>query len=188
MTKPSSRPSLLAAALLALCALPATAAPVLELKPGLWSHDSEIWINGQSLKPGLAALRTKVRGQLTDEQKRELDRRQAAEKQSCLTPQQARIDLARYLETALASTGGPWRCEANASKLDSSAAEGRYACRTSGGGSTQGKFSATYGPTNYQLELNGRGNAVDGRTGEVIGGVEVDQRMLSTGRWLGGDC
>lgn len=176
------------AALLLLSAGAAGAAPVLELQPGLWAHDSEIWINGQSLKPGLAALRTKVRGQLTDEQKRELDRRQAAEKQSCLTPQQARIDLARYLEMALSNAGGPWRCEANASKLDSSAAEGRYACRTNAGGSTQGKFSATYGPKSYQLELNGRGNAVDGRTGEAISGVEVDQRMLSTGRWLGGDC
>lgn len=177
-----------ALAALLLSAGTAAAAPVLELQPGLWAHDSEIWINGQSLKPGLTALRTKVRGQLTDEQKRELDRRQAAEKQSCLTPQQARIDLARYLETALSNASGPWRCEATASKLDSSAAEGRYACRTSGGGSTQGKFSATYGPKSYQLELNGRGNAVDGRTGEAIAGVDVEQRMLSTGRWLGEGC
>lgn len=181
-----SKPCALVALLLSVGT--ASAAPVLELQPGLWSHDSEIWINGQSLKPGLTALRTKVRDRLNEEQKREFDRQQASEKQSCLTPQQARIDLARYLESALAGTGGPWRCEANASKLDSSAAEGRYACRTSAGGSTQGKFSATYGPTSYQLELNGRGNAVDGRTGEAIAGAEVEQRMLSTGRWLREGC
>ncbi len=182
---PASRPCALAALLLATAA---GAAPVLELQPGRWSQDTEIWINGQSLKPGLAALRTQVRSQLTEAQKRELDRRQAAEKSSCLTPEQARIDLPRYLETVLRDTGSPWRCEAETSQLDGSAANGSYTCRTSGGGLTQGKFSATYGPTSYRLELNGRGNAVDGRTGEAHGGVAVDQRMLSTGRWLGSDC
>jgi hypothetical protein len=173
---------------LALSPLLSGAAPTLELKPGLWSHDSEIWINGRSLKPAQQALHAKVRSKLSDAQKREYDREQGAGKQSCLTPQQARIDLARYLEAALNDADGPWRCEANASKLDGSAAEGSYACRTSGGGLTQGRFSASYGPTSYKLELNGRGNAVDGRTGEALGTGEVDQRMLSTGRWLGGSC
>jgi hypothetical protein len=180
---------LLPAVMLAWCALApqAGAAPVLELKPGLWAHDSEIWINGQPLKPAQQALRAKVRSKLSDAQKRELDREEAAGKQACMTPEQARIDLARYLETALAGSG-PWRCETSASKLDANAANGSYTCRTGGGGLTQGRFTASYGPTSYQLELNGRGNAVDGRTGEALGGTEMDQRMLSTGRWLGGSC
>jgi hypothetical protein len=29
---------------------------------------------------------------------------------------------------------------------------------------------------------------VDGRTGTALGGTEMDQRMLSTGRWLGASC
>lgn len=165
----------------------ASAAPVIEVKPGLWSSDSEIWINGQSLKPGLQALRAKVRSGLTDAQKAELDKAQASERQACLTPAQSRIDLARYLEQSL-SNSGPWTCEVNASKLDASEAAGSYACRTGGGGLTQGRFTASYGPTSYRLELNGSGNAVDGRTGQAVGGPEMDQRMLSTGRWLGASC
>lgn len=180
--------SLLTAALAAALAGTADAAPILELKPGLWAHDSEVWINGQSLKPAVQALRNRVRTQVSEAQRRELDQQEAAGKHSCMTPQQARIDLARYLETALSDAGGPWRCEVNASKLDGSTANGTYACRTGGGGLTQGRFSATYGPTQYQLELKGRGNVVDGRTGEALGAGEVDQRMLATGRWLGSSC
>lgn len=165
----------------------ASAAPVIEVKPGLWASDSEIWINGQPLKPGLQALQAKVRSRLTEAQKAEMDRQQAAQRQACLSPAQSRIDLARYLESSLSSSG-PWACEVSPSKLDTSAAAGSYVCRTGGGGLTQGKFSASYGPTSYRFELNGRGNAVDGRTGEALGGPELDQRMLSTGRWLGADC
>ena len=172
---------------LCACALPAAAAPVLEVNPGLWASDSEIWINGQSMKPGLTALRAKLRSRLTDAQKAEMDKQQAAEKQACLTPQQSKIDLAAYLESAL-SGSGPWKCETSGVKLTSSEAIGSYACRTSGGGHTQGKFNATYGPTSYRIELNGRGNAVDGRTGDALSADEVDQRMLSTGRWLGSPC
>ena len=171
----------------AFCALAANAAPVIEVKPGLWASDSEIWINGQSLKPGLQALRAKVRKGLTEAQKAELDRAQASERQACLSPAQSRIDLARYLESTMSSSG-PWSCEVNASKLDASEAAGSYVCRTGGGGLTQGRFSASYGPTSYRLELNGRGNAVDGRTGEALTGSEMDQRMLSNGRWLGPSC
>jgi hypothetical protein len=163
------------------------AAPILQVNPGLWTSESEIWINGRSLKPGLTALRTQVRSRLTQAQKAEMDREQAAERQACLTPQQARIDLATYLESSLSSTG-PWKCEMNASKLNTSEAAGSYVCRTGGGGLTQGKFSATYGPTSYRIELNGRGNAVDGRNGEALSADEVDQRMLSTGRWVGPSC
>lgn len=173
---------------LTLSAAWASAAPILDLKPGVWAHDSEIWINGQSIKPSVQALRAKVRSQVSEEQRHEIDRQEAANKQSCLTPQQARIDLPRYLETALNSAGGPWQCDTTADKMDGSAASGSYVCRTSGGGLTQGKFSAIYSPTSYKLELNGRGNAVDGRTGQVLGGTEVDQRMLATGRWLAGSC
>ena len=175
--------------LAALCALAprAGAAPILELKPGLWAHESEVWINGQSLKPAISALRENVRSKLTEAQRREADRQAAADKHACMTPEQARVDLARYLESALSDAGGPWRCEVTPSKLDGSTANGSYACRTGGGGLTQGRFWATYGPAQYQLELKGRGNVVDGRSGEVIGG-DVDQRMLSTGRWLGSSC
>lgn len=172
---------------LSALALPVSAAPILQVNSGLWASDSEIWINGQSLKPGVAALRAKLRSRLTEAQKAEMDREQAAEKQACLTPQQSKIDLAAYLESAL-SGSGPWKCEANANKLTASEAAGSYACRTSGGGLTQGKFAATYGPTSYRIELNGRGNAVDGRTGDAISAQEMDQRMLSTGRWLGSSC
>jgi len=172
---------------LSAAALPAGAAPVLEVNPGLWASDSEIWINGQSMKPGLTALRAKLRSRLTDAQKAEMDKQQAAQKQACLTPQQSRIDLAAYLESAL-SGSGPWKCEASATKMNTSEAVGSYACRTSSGGVTKGKFNAVYGPTSYRIELNGRGNAVDGRTGDAISTDEVDQRMLSTGRWLGSSC
>lgn len=175
------------ASLLALGASSAQASPVIELKPGLWASESEIWINGQSLKASLQALRSKVRGGLSEAQKAEFDKAQASERQACLTPAQSRIDLARYLEQSLRSSG-PWACEAQASKLDASQAAGTYVCRTGGGGLTQGKFSASYGPTNYRLELNGRGNAVDGRTGDALGGPEMDQRLLATGRWLGEGC
>lgn len=173
---------------LMLSASLASAAPILDLKPGVWANDSEIWINGQSLKPGMQALRAKVRSQVSEEQRHEIDRQEAANKQSCLTPQQARIDLPRYLEQALSNTGGPWQCDTTADKLDASAASGSYVCRTGGGGVSQGRFSATYSPTSYKLELNGRGNAVDGRTGKAISNTEVDQRMLSTGKWLAGSC
>lgn len=174
-------------AVLMIATSAAHASPVIEVKPGLWTSDSEIWINGQSLKAGMQALRAKVRSGLTEAQKAELDKTQAGGRQACLSPAQARIDLARYLEQSL-SNSGPWTCEAQASKLDKSEAAGSYVCRTGGGGLTQGKFSASYGPTSYRLELNGRGNAVDGRTGEALGGPEMDQRLLSTGRWLGADC
>jgi Protein of unknown function (DUF3617) len=180
-------PATLSALALSLSAGACHAAPVIQVNPGLWASESEIWINGQSLKPGLQALRAKVRNGLSDAQKAELDRQQAAEKQACLTPQQARIDLSAYLESTLGDSG-PWKCEVNPSKLDASTAAGSYACRTGGGGLTQGKFSATYGPTSYRFELNGRGNAVDGRTGNALGATEMDQRMLSTGRWLGSAC
>lgn len=181
---------------LALFALPALtlsasfagAAPILELQPGAWQHDSEIWINGKSLKAGLQALRANVRSQVSEEQRQELDRQEAANKQSCVTPQQARIDLPRYLEQAFSNVGGLWQCETTADKMDGGAASGSYLCRTAGGGSSKGKFTATYSPTAYKLELNGRGNAVDGRSGQAIGGTEMDQRMLSTGRWLSGSC
>jgi hypothetical protein len=180
------RSTVLSAAL-ALSAAAAHAGPVLQLNPGLWASDSEIWINGQSMKPALQALRANVRKGLDDAQKAELDRAQAAEKQACLTPQQARIDLASYLESALRDSG-PWTCEVNADKLDTSTAAGSYACRTGGGGLSQGKFSASYGPTTYRIELNGRGNAVNGQTGEALGGTEMTQRMLSTGRWIKASC
>ena len=180
-------PAALSALTLSLAAGSAAAAPVIQVNPGLWASESEVWINGQSLKPGLQKLRAKVRSGLSDAQKAELDSAQAAEKQACLTPQQSRIDLAAYLESTFRDSG-PWKCEVNADKLDSSTASGRYACRTSGGGLTQGRFSATYGPTSYRLELNGRGNAVDGRSGEALGAGEMDQRMLSTGHWLKPDC
>ncbi|HEY8877855.1 MAG TPA: DUF3617 family protein [Roseateles sp.] len=172
---------------LALFAGACSAAPILEVNPGLWASDSEIWINGQSMKPGLTALRAKLRSRLTDAQKAEMDKQQAAEKQACLTPQQSKIDLAAYLESAL-SGSGPWKCELSATKMNTSEATGKYACRTSGGGHTQGRFEATYGPTSYRIELNGRGNAVDGRTGDAISADEMEQRMLSTGRWLGSSC
>ena len=184
---PALRRALPAAFALSLAAAACSAAPVIQVNPGLWTSDSEIWINGQSLRPGLQALQARVRSNLSEAQKAELDRAQAAGKQACLTPQQARIDLAAYLESTLKDSG-PWKCEVTPSKLDATAAAGSYVCRTGGGGLTQGKFSATYGPTSYRLELNGRGNAVDGRTGDVLGGTEMDQRMLSTGRWLGASC
>jgi hypothetical protein len=185
MHHPSIRTATLPA--LALCAAACHAAPIIQVNPGLWASDSEIWINGQSLKPSLQALRAKLRSRLTEAQKAEMDREQAAEKQACLTPQQAKVDLSAYLESSLSGTG-PWKCELNASKLNASEAAGSYVCRTGGGGLTQGKFTATYGPTNYRFELNGRGNAVDGRTGTALSADEVDQRMLSTGRWLGSSC
>ena len=172
---------------LSASALPALAAPVLEVNPGLWASDSEIWINGQSMKPGLTALRTKLRSRLTDAHKADLDKQQWGYMPACMTPQQSRIDLPTYLESAL-SGSGPWKCETTGVKLTSSEAVGSYACRTGGGGLTQGKFNATYGPTSYRIELNGRGNAVDGRTGNALSADEVDQRMLSTGRWLGSSC
>jgi hypothetical protein len=185
---PSIRRSVLPAALsITLFAGACAAAPVIQVNPGLWTSDSEIWINGQSLNPGLQALQTKLRSRLTEAQKAELDREQAAEKQACLTPQQARVDLAAYLESSLSGTG-PWTCEMNASKLNGSEAAGSYVCRTGGGGLSQGKFTATYGPTSYRFELNGRGNAVDGRTGKALSADPMDQRMLSTGRWLGSSC
>lgn len=184
---PSCRRAAIAFTTLLSLGAAASAAPVIEVKPGLWSSDSEIWINGQSLKPGLQALRAKVRNGLTEAQKAELDKAQANERQACLSPAQSRIDLARYLEQSL-SQSGPWTCDVNASKLDASEAAGSYVCRTGGGGLTQGRFTASYGPTSYRLELNGRGNAVDGRTGQAVGGPEMDQRMLSTGRWLGASC
>jgi hypothetical protein len=184
---PALRRALPAALALSLAAAACSAAPVIQVNPGLWTSDSEIWINGQSLRPGLQALQARVRSNLSEAQKAELDRAQAAGKQACLTPQQARIDLAAYLESTLKDSG-PWKCEVTPSKLDATAAAGSYVCRTGGGGLTQGKFSATYGPTSYRLELNGRGNAVDGRTGDALGGTEMDQRMLSTGRWLGASC
>ena len=172
---------------LALLAGASSAAPILEVNPGLWASDSEIWINGQSMKPGVTALRAKLRSRLTDAQKAEVDKQQASERQACLTPQQSKIDLAAYLESAL-SGSGPWKCETSGVKLTSSEAVGSYACRTAGGGLTQGKFNATYGPTSYRIELNGRGNAVDGRTGDAISADQMEQRMLSTGRWLGSSC
>jgi hypothetical protein len=184
---PAPRRSLPAALALSLSAAVCGAAPVIQVNPGLWTSDSEIWINGQSLRPGIQALQAKLRSKLSEAQKAELDRAQATDKQACLTPQQSRIDLATYLESTLKDSG-PWKCEVTPSKLDAAAADGSYVCRTGGGGLTQGKFSATYGPTSYRLELNGRGNAVDGRTGTALGGTEVDQRMLSTGRWLGASC
>lgn len=180
-------PTALSALALLLSAGACGAAPVIQVNPGLWASDSEIWINGQSLKPALQALRAKARSGLTDAQKADMDREQATENQACLTPQQSRIDLASYLEKSL-SDSGPWKCEVNASKLDASAAAGSYVCRTGGGGLSQGKFSASYGPTSYRLELNGRGNAVNGDTGEALGGTEMDQRMLATGRWLKSAC
>lgn len=189
-TFPPRRPAPLALALAAALLTGhagAGAAPVIEVKPGLWASDSEIWINGQSLKPALQALRAKVRNGLTDAQKAELDKAQGSERQACLTPAQSRIDLARYLESSLSSSG-PWACEVTASKLQASEAAGSYVCRTGGGGLTQGKFAASYGPKSYRLELNGRGNAVDGRTGEALGGPDMDQRLLATGRWLGEGC
>lgn len=182
------RLSVLPAALsLTLFAGACVAAPILEVNPGLWTSESEIWINGQSIKPGVQALRAKLRGRLTDAQKAEMDRQQAAEKQACLSPQQAKIDLAAYLESAL-SGSGPWKCELSATKMNTSEATGKYVCRTGGGGLTQGSFAATYGPSSYRIELKGRGNAVDGRNGNAVGTEEVDQRMLSTGRWLGSSC
>ena len=57
---PSSALALVPALLSAALALPAAASPVLELKPGLWANDSEIWINGQSLKPAQQALHAKA--------------------------------------------------------------------------------------------------------------------------------
>jgi hypothetical protein len=186
-TASPSLPATLSALALSLSAPVSGAAPVIEVNPGLWSTGSEIWINGQSLKPGLQALRAKVRSGLTDAQKAEMDRLQAGEKQACLSPQQSRVDLAVYLESAMRESG-PWKCEVSPGKLDTSAASGSYVCRTGGGGLTQGKFTATYGPTSYRLELNGRGNAVDGRNGNAIAGTEMDQRLLSTGRWLGSSC
>lgn len=169
-----------------LAAAAASAGPVIQVNPGLWSSDSEIWINGQSLKAGLKALNDKVRSGLSEAEKAEYDREQAAQRQACLTPQQSRIDLARYLESSLGDSG-PWQCEVTASQLGGSSAAGSYMCRTGGGGLTQGRFNATYGPTSYRLELNGRGNAVDGRTGQALGG-EMDQRMVSTGRWIKASC
>lgn len=164
----------------------ASAGPVIQVNPGLWTSDSEIWVNGQSLKPALQALQAQVRSGLSDAEKAELDREQASQKQACLTPQQSRIDLANYLESSLAGTG-PWKCEVTPSKLDGSSAAGSYVCRTGGGGLAQGRFDATYGPTQYKFELNGRGNAVDGRTGQALGG-DMQQRMLATGRWLKSSC
>jgi hypothetical protein len=172
---PALRRSLPAALALSLSAAVCGAAPVIQVNPGLWTSDSEIWINGQSMRPGIQALQAKLRSKLSEAQKAELDRAQATEKQ------------ATYLESTLKDSG-PWKCEVTPSKLDAAAADGSYVCRTGGGGLTQGKFSATYGPTSYRLELNGRGNAVDGRTGTALGGTEMDQRMLSTGRWLGASC
>jgi hypothetical protein len=176
-----------AALSLLFCAASACAGPVIQLKPGLWASDTEIWINGQSMKPALQALRDNVRRQLSEAERQEFDKEQAAGKHACLTPQQSRVDLARYLETALGDAGGPWRCEVTPATLDASTANGSFACRTDGGGLSQGRFSATYGPAQYRLELNGRGNAVDGHTGQALGG-EVDQRMLATGRWLKSSC
>lgn len=173
---------------LALCAPFAVAAPFLELKPGTWQMDSEIWINGRSMKPALEALRANVRNQVSQEQQQEMARQDAASKHACITPQMARIDLPRYLEKALSDTGGAWQCDTTADKMDGSAASGSYRCRTAGGGLSQGKFSATYSATEYKLELNGRGNVVAGPSGAAIAGTEMDQRMLSTGRWIAGSC
>lgn len=180
------RPAFILGACL-LSAAHANAAPIIQVNPGLWTTDSEVWINGQSLKAGLQGLRARVRSGLTDAQKQEMDRSQAAGRQACLTPEQARIDLSTYLESSLRDTG-PWKCEVSADKADAGAAAGSYVCRTGGGGLTRGRFSASYGATSYRLELNGRGNMVDGRTGEAMDATEMDQRMLSTGRWLKSSC
>lgn len=184
---PHCLPILTATLALSLFTAACSAAPILEVNPGLWTSDSEIWINGQSIKPGTQALRAKLRSRLTDAQKAEMDKQQAAEKNVCLSPQQSKIDLAAYLESAL-SGSGPWKCETSGTKMTTSEASGKYVCRTGGGGLTQGKFEATYGPSSYRIELNGRGNAVDGRNGNALGSEEMDQRMLSTGRWLGSSC
>lgn len=184
---PSTLHGALCALTLSLATGAASAGPVIQVNPGLWASDSEIWINGQSLKPAIQALRTRVRSGLTDAQRAEMDRDQAAGMQACLTPQQSRIDLAAYLESSLKDSG-PWQCEVNPSKLDASSAAGSYVCRTGGGGLAQGRFTAAYGPTSYRFELNGRGNAVDGRNGQALGGGDMDQRMLATGRWLKSGC
>lgn len=173
----------------ALCALALTAAahaaPIIEITPGLWTADSENWVNGQSVTELMQGLRAKTRAGLSQAQKQEADRQEATSRQSCLTPRQARVDVQVYLEQALNDNGGPWRCEVKSEKADASALLGSFSCRTNGGGKAQGKLSATYGPSQYRLELNGRTHAVDGRTGAALSGAEVDIRHVSTGRRVG---
>ena len=48
-----------------------------------------------------AAITPKLRSKLTDAQKAEMDKQQAAEKPDCQQPQHSKIDLAAYLESAL---------------------------------------------------------------------------------------
>ncbi len=165
----SNRKLSLALTALALSGTIAHAAPIIEITPGLWAAESESWVNGQSVTAAMAKLRPKS----------------AAQQQSCLTPQQARVDVPTYLESSLNSSGGPWQCEVKPEKADATSLLGTFACRTSGGGKAQGKLSATYGPTQFKLELNGRTNAVNGQTGEALGGTEVDIKHVSTGRRVG---
>lgn len=181
---------LAATALLGLvCTLAAWSAQgqTLAVRPGQWTSTTEIWINGKAIGPDLAALQQRIRTQLTPEQQRQLDRETGRDSTACLTPAQSKVDLRQYIESLMRGQG-PWECSLSNQKLEPNAFTADYQCGTSGGGHQRGKATAGFGPLKYRLELLGRGNAVDGRTGESLGTPDVDLRLLSSGQWVGAQC
>lgn len=137
--------------------------------------------------PNMATVRPRIRTQITPEQQRMFDRENSRESTACLTQVQSQIDLRSYIESVMRGQG-PWECSLSNQKVEPDAFRADYQCSTSGGGHQKGRSTASFDPLKYRLELLGRGNVVDGRTGESLGTPDVDLRLLSSGQWQGAQC
>lgn len=156
------------------------ASETLQLKPGLWKVDSEVWVAGQSLKAAMQAL------------KRNAAKAGAPAEgdagTQCVTAAESKVDIDKMLQKAM---GGDsiWSCSINPNKREAGALKASFDCRTTQGGRAHGDLDASYGDTSYRVDLNGRSNVVDGRTGSpMAGSQEFDVRLQSEGRWVGGAC
>jgi hypothetical protein len=164
--------------------LTSSAAQTIEVTPGLWALQSEIWANGKSMTD----MAQQIRDKLPPTQRQHVPD-PAAVRQECIAPEEAKIDPRSFFDQAMGGEDAPTaprRCVPSKEKFGAGKYESDFEC-TERGGITRGHITIDFSATTWRVETKARGKANGAQTG-MAPGTEMEMRSLSTGKWIAAEC
>ncbi len=171
----------------------------LQLRPGHWQVEEQIWLDGKEVLSALDEAARKInegiRADLSPADReafdREVSQRGSLDLQSeCISATESRMNARAVLEQMTRSLHAPpWSCSFRDERASSSGFEFRYSCRTAAGGRAEGQARFTLrGDSGYEGTIEGPSHAIDNATGKPLQLRLIPVRSLTKGRWISSQC
>jgi hypothetical protein len=165
-----------------------------QIEPGQWSMPHQLWLDGKEVSQGLknarAEILKKAQERMTADQRAEFDQKMEQENSdmTCFSPEEAqKINSQEMLQSLFES---PWECRTDSIQengLNSSTSN--YHCTTPKGGRSEGKITwQAASSRQFRVELNGKGTAVENRTGIPVSKRLISMRSVTEGKWVASKC